>query len=286
VVSRASLCLPAMLSASALAVIGAYVLMVVSNFLAMRKVFGGKDNKQISDEHPTYVSPDGKTFAIWGIIYMMETMTVIAQAFTSDRTEELMGRRCQLTGLDVRQRLVLAFLANGLWLPIFNNERFWAGLGIMAIYLALLIGTYMDLNVENTEGLWERIAFTAGIALNTSWIVVAFSVSIFFCGGLAGWQNEHGVAGSVPAALAVVLLVAFLGCQRAIVACDLAWAFVAAWALQGISRMQTVPDKVRFPLGAMSQNLGTVAKVCSCIVYSAMLLGAAKAILILDVPQR
>eukprot|EP00441_Pelagodinium_beii_P031811 CAMPEP_0197644166 /NCGR_PEP_ID=MMETSP1338-20131121/17232_1 /TAXON_ID=43686 ORGANISM="Pelagodinium beii, Strain RCC1491" /NCGR_SAMPLE_ID=MMETSP1338 /ASSEMBLY_ACC=CAM_ASM_000754 /LENGTH=248 /DNA_ID=CAMNT_0043217511 /DNA_START=35 /DNA_END=777 /DNA_ORIENTATION=- len=244
----------------------------------MKKFFGGKDNKQISDEHPTYVSPDGKTFAIWGMIYTMETITVIAQAFPSDRTEELMGRCCHLTGLDVRQRLVLAFLANGLWLPVFNNERFWAGLGIMAVYLAFLLSTYADLNVGTTEGAWERIAFTAGIAMNASWIVVAFAISIFFCSGLIGWQNEHGVAGSVPAAVAVILLVAGLGCQRAIVACDLAWAFVAAWALQGIFRMQTIPDRVRFPLSAMNSNLGTVAKASSLTVYAAMLLGAGLAI--------
>jgi hypothetical protein len=33
---------------------------------------GGKTNKQISDENPTYLSPDGQTFAIWGIIYTLE----------------------------------------------------------------------------------------------------------------------------------------------------------------------------------------------------------------------
>ena len=38
--------------------------------------------------------------------------------------------------------------------------------------------------------------------------------------------------------------VTLLACQRALVVYDLVWAFGAAWALMGIYRMQTVPDKV------------------------------------------
>lgn len=264
-----------MASAEAWAVVAAFALMAVGNFLAMKKVFGGKDNKQISDEHPTYVSPDGPTFAIWGLIYLLELVLVVAQFFPSDSASELLGRQCPLTGLNVRERLVLAFLANGIWLPVFNNERFWAGLGIMAVYLALLLSVYSDLNVSSTSGLLESVTLTAGIAMNTSWIIVAFIVSIFFCGGLAGWQDEHGVAGSVPAAIGVVLLVAALGCERAVLGGDVAWAFVAAWALRGIFRMQTVPDKIRFPLGAMNATLGSVARACCMAVAAVLVLRAA-----------
>eukprot|EP00931_Biecheleriopsis_adriatica_P118705 TRINITY_DN94049_c0_g1_i1.p1 TRINITY_DN94049_c0_g1~~TRINITY_DN94049_c0_g1_i1.p1 ORF type:complete len:274 (-),score=48.88 TRINITY_DN94049_c0_g1_i1:60-881(-) len=259
--------------AAAWAVVGSYALMVLSNVLAQKKFFGGKDNKELSDTHPTYLTPDGKTFAVWGMIYMLETVMVVAQVMPSDRTEEIFGQQCSITGLNVRERLVLAFLANSIWLPVFNNERFWAGLGIMMVYLAALLGVYQDLNVETTQGVFERVVFVAGVSMNVSWIIVAFSVSIFFCAGLAGWQDEHGVAGSVPAAMAVIVLVTLLAVQRAVVACDLAWAFVAAWALQGIYRMQTVPDKVRFPLGAMNATLGTMAKVCSGGTVAAMVLG-------------
>jgi len=265
---------PAMaVPAAAWAVVGSYALMVLSNVLAQKKFFGGKDNKELSDTHPTYLTPDGKTFAVWGMIYMLETVMVVAQVMPSDRTEEIFGRQCSITGLNVRERLVLAFLANSIWLPVFNNERFWAGLGIMMVYLAALLGVYQDLNVETTQGVFERVVFVAGVSMNVSWIIVAFSVSIFFCACLAGWQDEHGVAGSVPAAMAVIVLVTLLAVQRAVVACDLAWAFVAAWALQGIYRMQTVPDKVRFPLGAMNATLGTMAKVCSGGTVAAMVLG-------------
>mmetsp|Transcript_78089 Transcript_78089/g.198453 ORF Transcript_78089/g.198453 Transcript_78089/m.198453 type:complete len:276 (-) Transcript_78089:83-910(-) len=259
-------------SPEAWGVIGAFVVMAVSNNLAMKKFFGGKDNKELSDTHPTYVSPDGLTFAVWGLIYLTELILVVAQAFPSEHTEGLLAKRCPLTGLDVRQRLICVFCANAVWLPVFNNECFWIALGVMAVYFGFLLSVYSDLNVAATSGFWEAATLCTGIGMNTSWIVVAFMLSVFFCGGTAGWQDQHGVAGNVPVAALVVIAVAALGCERALRGGDLGWAFVAGWACRGIYRMQTIPDKVRFPISALNSSLGSVAGACSIVVFSAMLL--------------
>lgn len=259
--------------------LGSYILMVLFNFLAMRKGFGGKDNKEISDSHPTYLSPDGATFAIWGIIYTLETVMVIAQLFSA--ADEVFSQHCPITGLSVRMCIVCAFLANSLWLPLFNNEYFWSGLLIMSVYLGFLLSVYQQMNTGTIEGGFERVAYAAGLTMNTSWIVVAFLLSVFFCGGLLGWndaKDDAKVAGSVPAAMLGVLLVAAIGCERAIRACDLSWAFVAAWALRGIWRMQTVPDKVRFPITMMNDTLGNTAWFASCAVGMSMLIGVANAV--------
>lgn len=257
----------------AFAVIGSYCAMVLSNFLAMKKFFGGKDNKQISDEHPTFVSPDGKTFQIWGLIYLFETVTVVAQAVPSQRTDELFGQRCPLTGLDVRERLALAFLANAVWLPVFNNERFWGALVIMFAYLAFLLSACYDVNDGTTTVIDERLVFAAGINLSTSWIVVAAMVNSFLCGGLVGWKDEHGVAGSVTAAIVVVVLVAAIVAPLAILRCDLAYPPVSFWALRGIYRMQSIPDKVRFPLLSLNSTLASCAFWSSNVVCFAMVVG-------------
>lgn len=257
--------------ASGIAVAAAFMVMAISNVMASKKLFGGKDNKELSDENPTYLSPDGATFAIWGMIYLLELLLVVAQLFHGD---ELMERRCPLTGLSVRDRLVLAFLANALWLPVFNNEKFWAAMVIILVYLGFLLSVYSDVNMGTTHGIYEHLCLAAGIAMNTSWLVVASCVSGFLTLGRVGWRTD-GVAGSVPAAALVIFIVMLLACQRAVLQCDLAWAFVAAWALRGIYRMQTVPDKVRFPLAAMNSNLGQIAKTCSYLVVLTMLGAAA-----------
>uniref|UniRef100_A0A6U9IMW2 Uncharacterized protein n=1 Tax=Zooxanthella nutricula TaxID=1333877 RepID=A0A6U9IMW2_9DINO len=257
------------------AVVAAFALMALSNGLAMRKAFGGKDNKQISDENPTYVTPDGATFSIWGFIYLFEMLLVMAQLYPSESANGLLASRCPLTGLKVRERLVLVFCLNGVWLPVFNNERFWAALAIMATYLAVLLSVYSDVNAGTTEGALETVAFATGIAMNTSWIVVALLVTVFFCGALVGWKDQHGVAGSVLAAIGAAATVAAIGWDRVMRGGDFAWAFAAAWALRGIFRMQTIPDKARFPISAMSKNLGHTARVGSWVVVAGM---AAKAL--------
>eukprot|EP00438_Fugacium_kawagutii_P012666 Skav215621 [mRNA] locus=scaffold666:655317:661832:- [translate_table: standard] len=213
-------------------VLGSFVFMVTCNILASKKFFGGKDNKELSDENPTYLSPDGLTFAVWGMIYLLEMVLVIAQLFPSEASDDVLEQRCPITGLDVRERIALAFVVNGVY-----------------------------------------IGFAAGLTMNCSWVVVATCVSGFFCLGRVGWKDEHGVAGSPLSAGVVIALVTIIACERALVSCDFAWAFVAAWALTGIFRMQTVPDKVRFPLSAMSDTLGATARGCSYLVMLAMGVG-------------
>jgi len=264
-----------MVSAGAWGVAGCFAIMVASNIISQVNGFGGKDNKTLSDEYPTYLSPDGRTFAIWGFIYLFEIVLVGAQLCPSQTTERLLSRTCSLTGLDVRGRLMAAFLANSLWLPVFNNEFFWAALLIILLYLAFLLSTYIDLNVANVNSLTEALTLTAGIALNTSWIVVASLVNAFLCFGLVGWKDEYGVAGSEVAAMLVVVAVGVLGCERALRGGDLAWAFVTSWALRGIYRMQNFPDDARFPLGAMSYNLALAAYAGHVVVAAVILLMAA-----------
>lgn len=260
-----------MISNWPIAVIIAFLVMVLSNALAQSKFFGGKDNKELSDKHPTYVTPDGKTFAVWGLIYTALTVLVIAQALPS-ADDRLLSQACPFTGLDVRQRLVLLFLANAFWLPAFNNEWFYPALFIMAAYLILLASVYTDVNSTTASP-----QYSVGVAMNLSWILVAFMLSLFFCSGLGGGPDAYGaydVGGSVTLGIVVVLLVCSLACWRAIQACDMAWAFVGAWALQGIYRMQTVPDKVRFPISAMNATLASAAWWSSMLVVASMAIGA------------
>lgn len=277
-------------------VLAAFVFMVLCNGLASAGLLGGKTNKQISDENPTYLSPDGQTFAIWGIIYTLELVLVIAQLFPSESAEALLQRESPM-GLDVRQQMVLAFVINGVWLPVFNNEYFWSSWVIIVVYLGFLLSIYTDVNTQTTEGLLEYLCYAAGITLNCSWVVVATCVSTFLNLGRVGWKDQNGVAGSVVAASVVIVLVALLACQRALVVYDLVWAFGASWALMGIYHMQTVPDKVslaqdenvelgaradvdavRFPPSAMNANLGNLARGCSYLVIVAMVAGAALAL--------
>eukprot|EP00931_Biecheleriopsis_adriatica_P051576 TRINITY_DN29931_c0_g1_i1.p1 TRINITY_DN29931_c0_g1~~TRINITY_DN29931_c0_g1_i1.p1 ORF type:complete len:298 (+),score=64.47 TRINITY_DN29931_c0_g1_i1:78-971(+) len=254
-----------------------FAISIVSNALSATGVIGKQNIGQISDDNPTYVTPDGLTFSIWGVIYTLETVLVVAQYIPSEHAEELLGQECPLTGLTVRGRLILAFLANAIWLPFYVNLYFSIALIIIFVYLGALISVYTALNPTKTESFCEWLLYAAGIACNGSWVVVATSANSFTVAGEFGWKDEFGVAGTPLAALVVVVLVAILGSAMALFNKDLAWSLVAAWALAGVQRMQTIPDPERFPVDAMNSSLAAGAKWSMVGVVIASVLAAGMA---------
>jgi hypothetical protein len=243
-----------------------FVFMTACNALTSMGYFG-PDNKKLSDENPTYVSPDGLTFAIWGVIYLFELCLVLVQLFPGSH-EEIFTRRCPVTNLDVRQRLVIAFLTNAFWLPIFSARQWWPSQLVISVYLAALLSLYADVNVRSVSGAYEQVFVAAPISLNLSWIVVAFFLGLTVCSRQSGWADAHGVGGSVSWALVICVFVAVAGIASACTG-DVAYPFVAGWALRGIYRMQTVEDPVRFPPAAMSGQLAACAYWASTAAWAA-----------------
>jgi hypothetical protein len=255
-----------------------FAIMVLANFLSQNRTFGGKDNKELSDTHPTYLSPDGLTFAIWSLIYLFELILVIVQVIEWSPSSKIsvdmvFGRECRLTGLDVRQRLAFAFLSNAAWLPLFTNEYFFASFGVMAAYLGLLVSINLDINASTSGCALARFVFGTGISMNASWVLVAFFISILLCGGEVGWKDEHAVAGGVPVAIGGLMVVTCIAEARAVLECEMAWAFVTAWALRGIYRMQTVVNAERFPPVAMNASLACWAMWAANMVILCMTVG-------------
>lgn len=231
--------------------------MAVCVSTVVQKKFTGSDNAEISHSHPTYVTPDDVTFAVWGLIYTFMLITVVAQFFASGDAEAALGAVCPLTGLDARARLALALLSSAVWLFAFNTESWWTSLVLICIYLVFLLSYYQD--VRQLEG-YEYWLFVVSASMNSSWLVVATVVNAFLVFGEAGCKDANGVAGNVVTAGFVCVAVAALAVYMAVFGQDLAWVLVAAHALRGIYRMQTIPKADRFPTLAMSAELGHVAQ--------------------------
>jgi len=257
------------MSSAALVVGSSFAVMVTSNVLSTKKFFGGKDNKVISDSHPTYVTPDGLTFAVWAVIYTFLLVTTIAQAAVSEGSsaDALLSTRGCL-GLDTRELLSIAFLLNVLWLPVFSNEKYWAAFAIMVLYLLALLCTWI--NTVQAGTVLDYILVGVGVSLNTSWIVVATAVNGFLVFGEAGWKDQFGVAGTPIFASIIVWCVAVIACVILLLQADPAWGFVAAWALRGIYRMQTIENIDRFPTVALNKQIALSAQVSSAIVLFAV----------------
>ncbi|CAJ1432100.1 unnamed protein product, partial [Effrenium voratum] len=254
-------------------VVVSFVVSLVVNALASTGVLGGESIATISDTTPTYVTPDGLTFSVWAVIYSLELLLVVRQACPSDHTESLLQKACPITGLSVRWRLVIAFLTNAIWLPVYVNRFFGLALAIILVYLGFLLSVFSDLNTKTADSFCEWFSYSAGIACNCSWVVVATCANAFTWFGELGWKDAFGVAGTPTAGAVVAVAVTFIAIALAVFRSDLAWSLVAAWALGGLFRMHTVVDPESFPEGAMNHSLALVAIWCCGVVLLASVIG-------------
>ena len=65
-----------------------YLLMILMNALANILPINGKGTGEISDSYPNLFAPDGITFAIWGVIYLLLGLFVLYQLGCHERRGE------------------------------------------------------------------------------------------------------------------------------------------------------------------------------------------------------
>ena len=278
-----------------ISVVAAFGLMVVSNFLSTAtKLLNNTDNAQISRENPTYLSPDGATFSIWGLIYLFEAILVVYQAFPSSNAQVLGG--------STRQWIVAAFIANAVWLPIFSYHRWFLSFAVIVGYLYSLYKTNLSMKInygDNTNNVSAAVQTMAmvGISLNMAWVVVATLLNFTIVSrnsGIIITVVQEGVTnttagtvtpftsavvgGDVDWAILCIVIASLLAMYRAWTYADVPYSFVTAWALGGIYRMQTYASDENFPKYAKSTDLANWAITFSLLVGVGGLVALSKAV--------
>ena len=171
-------------------VVVTFLLCLFLNALAARGDLSGTTIGEVSNKYPTYVTPDNITFAVWGVTYLLQLLLVVAQIATTESTEKLLSQPCCMTTLSVRWRLVMIFLLNALWLPLYANLLFGKSMLVICVYLALLISVYLDVNTRTTQSFWEWVMYGSGIACNVSWVLVAAVANkLTLAASMGGWAD-------------------------------------------------------------------------------------------------
>jgi len=252
-----------------LAVALCFVIQILSN---IGSIFynGAKGQAALSRDNPTYATPDGITFSIWGIIYTFELIATVYQAWGSNRNTPQLVKS--------RHWICAAFLANAAWLPIFQYELWWLSLVIICGYLYSLHRVYETLGVEyvhNPKVSWQmKVAVFTGFSCNFSWVCVAtlLTVGVVLLNSdivttVVGVGDGKTVAigGNVDWAIMCVVLACLISLYRACRYADIPYSFVTCWALAGVYRMQTIADAKRFPVQALSSTLATWALIMAVI---------------------
>ncbi len=215
----------------------AFVLVIVVNGLSNALPLNGRTAGEISDLLPSYFTPAGYTFSIWGLIYLALLGYTIYQAIPAQRERPYQQR--------IGWLFVASSLANAAWIFSWHFGFYALSVLLMISLLVSLIAIYARLKiglpgqaVAKTELAFVHVPFS----LYLGWITVATVANIASVSAHLGWDG-FGIAGPIWAVImmAVAVLVAglLLFNRR-----DFAYAGVLVWALFGIRAAQTAEPLV------------------------------------------
>ena len=224
----------------------ALVLVLVMNILSTVLPINGRSVQEISDALPSYFTPAGYTFSIWGLIYTALLAFTIYQALPAQRERPFLAQ--------IGWLFMASSVANSLWLVAWHYEQFLLSLilivgvlvTLIAIYRRLGIGRYQP-DVSTAEKLLVQVPFS----LYLGWLTVATIANTASVLNYWGWDG-FGVAqptwSAVMMGVAVVVAGGVLVNRR-----SLAYAGVLIWALFGI--------RAAYPEVAVVANTAVLAAV-------------------------
>ncbi len=203
--------------------LGAYLVMVTVNVLAVRLPLNGVAPEEVSDMFPTLFTPAGYVFSIWGLIYLLLAGFVIYPFLVGEtegvrRTGYLFGLSCAL---------------NAAWLFAWHWLQLWLSLGIMLALLITLMTIYLRLGRRSDRpspaGRW---VVNLPFSIYLGWISVATianASATLIHAGPEGWQLDSLIWTIIMLAIATALGAASVQLRD-----DYGFALVIVWALSGV----------------------------------------------------
>ncbi|MFH7242164.1 MAG: tryptophan-rich sensory protein [Spirulina sp.] len=187
---------------------------------------GGQNVGEISNTvlAGVLITPANYAFIIWGVIYLGLIAYGIYQFHSERRSDPQIQR--------VNQRLILACVAQVIWIFLFTWQSFAASILAMLVILGSLIDIYITLGIGQVRTSRQR-RWMAHIpfSLYLGWIAVATIVNIAATLYAAGWGGNPMVWTVVMMGVAILLGAVVLWQRR-----DITFALVFIWALGAIAQ--------------------------------------------------
>ena len=207
------------------------------NILASVLPLNGQNTGEISDRFQVFFVPAGYVFAIWGVIYIGWIAFAIYQARPSQRENPRLRR--------LGYAFALSCVFNAAWLFCWHYNRFGLSVLVMLGLLALLIVSYLRLDVGNTAaGTAERWSVDIPFSIYLGWITVATVANISDYLYLIHWDG-FGIAPQVWAVIMIVVA-SLLGALMTILRRDSAYVLVLVWSFVGIAVKQAATPLVAY----------------------------------------
>lgn len=205
-----------------------YVLVVTVNALANALPINGITSGAVSDRFPTFVTPAGYVFAIWGVIYALTGVFAVYQVRPAARDDPRLQR--------LGYAFALSCVFNAAWIFAWHNLQIVVALGLIVALLVTLVVCYERLRGPEPDRSW---AWWAAVRLPFSiylgWVTVATVANTAVT--LVDAGIDGGVAAPMWGAVALVAATS-VGVAMVIRRHDVAFALVVVWALIGIAVAQ------------------------------------------------
>ena len=213
----------------------ALILMLTVNTLANTLPINGYNTGQVSAFYPNLFVPDGFTFSIWSVIYLLLIgFVVISTKWLWYRTDLVPG---QLTS-KISPLFIITCLLNAGWILAWHFLQVFASVIIMLFFLGMLIYIYLQLqSYRKTFSRVQKLFMYTPFVVYLGWISVAtianftaFLVQLKW----AGTPFTEAIWSIIMIVIASILGMIFIWKRS-----DRAYALVIAWALLGIYRGQS-----------------------------------------------
>jgi hypothetical protein len=205
----------------------AFVSVIIVNILSNALPLNGRTAGEISDALPSFFTPAGYTFSIWGLIYSALLGFIIYQALPSQRHNSFIGR--------IGWLFIASSVFNVSWLFAWHYGYYLLSVVLMISLLLTLIAIYQRLEIGlSNPGLatFDKLLVQVPFSLYLGWITVATIANVASVLVYGGWDGL-GIAGPVWSAVMMVVatgVAAVLLFNRR----NLTYAAVLVWALVGI----------------------------------------------------
>ncbi|MEZ5344523.1 MAG: tryptophan-rich sensory protein [Pyrinomonadaceae bacterium] len=224
------------------------IAVIYFNYLATTGAIGGTTPEVISDKYPTFLTPAGYTFTIWGLIYVGILSFAVYQFF---RTEPDALNQ-------IRALFILSCAANIAWIFAWHNE--YIGLSVIAIVILLISLALINVKAFKLSDAKDSFFVKFPFSLYFGWVSVATVLNILVFTASLGYSPDYTVLTITSVILiAAVTIIGFIVREKLNIPF---YSLAIAWAMTGIAVKQSGKTAV-----VLACAFATMAMIFSSLTF-------------------
>lgn len=206
-------------------VIAATIGTIVVNWMAAKGYINNVTPAIISAKYPTFLTPAGYAFAIWGLIYLGLIAFSIYQALPKN------AERFR----NIRTIYILSCVANCAWIYFWHHEMILVCLAVIFVLLGTLV--FINLNLRGGDSAAENWLARVPFGIYFGWVTIAAILN--FTVALVYLNVKFSDSATVIIATILIALITLLGIVIRLKLKIYVYPLPIAWALTAIALAQS-----------------------------------------------